>query len=413
MNLFLNAFSFYSPYGGNDVEKHGEFGQAYEDRMNNVYPLLDKMNIDSSGIRIDTVHMGGRAGVNGAMLHERNGTSFYFSMNNSSSSSFIRDMELPVSTDIMCTDLDARSFVETLLGCRYCAVRLGEEQYLPYGYEKMAASVEGYAVYENEFALPIVYTYDSFMSQEEYDSLTAAKKQQALMQVCVLEEDVDGLRREKVENLEFSDIRKAVIVDSFSEGIQLDGKKILVSEAGSSVHVSTDIAECTERYLEFQNLWYYDNGSSGSTATDLVITDGQTQAGFQVRSPSNGQYTGIHDLMCNLGYREKHEAGYTITFGAAGTYAYDNMEIVDQPMNMLEHMAEERRRDPVQYTVREDCIEVEAQMDTAGIVYVAIPYDKKWKAYVDDSQVVCKRANGFGIGICVEEGTHQIELRYE
>jgi len=411
MNLFLNAFSFYSPYGGDDIANHGKAGQAYGERMDNFYGLFGEAGLDSGGVRIDTVHMGfGGAGVNAAMLHGCSGTSFYFSMNNSSTSSFIRDMELPVATDISFTDLDARAFVDVLLGCRYCVVRQGEEQYLPYGYDKMAASADGYAVYENGSALPLVYTYDSYINMEDYEGLTAVQKQQALLQACVLEEDVDGLHNKDMGGLEFLDVRRPAAVDACSEGVEMDGDQILVSQGGASVHISADAAGHAERYLAFRNL-RYDGPAPG--ISDITVTDGQLQRQFQVRGSSNGQYSGIHDLMCNLGYRERHGTGYTVSFGAAGRYTYDSMEIVDQPVDLLEELAGERRQGRVRYSVEEDRIEMEAELDAAGIVYAAVPFDKKWKAYVDGSRVVCRRANGFGIGICVEEGRHQMELKYE
>lgn len=411
MNLFLNAFSFYSPYGGNDIENHGKAGQAYAERMDGFYRLLDEAEIDRADVRIDTVHMGfGGAQVNGAMLHQSYGTSFYFSMNDSSASSFIRDMELPVSTDISYTDMDARSFVEAQLGCRYCVVRKGDEMYLPYGYDKQVVSGDGYAVYESAFALPLVYSYDSYLDQDNYDSLTAVQKQQATLKTCVLEGHADGIRKEEAQCLEFTDRRIAAVVDACTEGIEVDGNRIIVSKEGASLYISADEAECTERYLAFQNLWY---DGDGAGISNITVTDGQRQMQFQVRSPSNVQYSDIHDLMCNLGYRENHSTEYTVTFGSAGTYSYDGMEIVDQPVDDLAELTKQRRRDSIRYTIGEDVVVMDVQLDAPRIVYAAVPYSKRWKVYVNGRRAECARANGFGIGVCVEAGIHRIELRYE
>lgn len=409
INLFLNAFSFYSPYGGNDIQNHGKCGLAYEDRMNNFYAFFDQAGIDSADVRIDTAHMGfGGAAVNGAMLYDRYGTSFYFSMNNSSTSSFIRDMELPVSTDIIYTDMDGRSFVEALLGCRYCVVRQGEEQYLPYGYDRLVGSGYGYAVYESLFALPLVYTYDSFLDRDSYDSLTAAQKQQALLNTCVMEEHVDGIGKKDMADMQFTDRRMPAAVDAWTEGIEIDGNRIVVTKENASLHISADTAACTERYLAFQNLWY-----DGTGISDVIVSDEHSYRQFQVRGFLQGQYSGIHDLMCNLGYRENHSTGYTLSFGGVGTYTFDNMEIVDQPVSELANLTKQRRKDPVRYAVGEDAVMIEVELDAPEIVYAAIPYGKKWKAYVDGEKAECLRANGFGIGVLVGAGKHRIALRYE
>lgn len=115
INIFLNAFSFYAPFGGNDIENHAKAGMIYRERMNGFYGIFDEEGMDTSRVRIDTAHMGfSGAKLNAAMLYGKNGTSFYFSTNNNVTSSFIRDMELPVSTDICYVDLDARSMLDAL-----------------------------------------------------------------------------------------------------------------------------------------------------------------------------------------------------------------------------------------------------------------------------------------------------------
>lgn len=408
INIFLNAFSFYAPLGGNDIENHAKAGTVYRERMKGFYEIFDQEGMDTSQVRIDTVHLGfGGAKMNAAMLYGRNSTSFYFSTNNNLTSSFIRDMELPVSTDISYVDLDGRSMIDALLGCRYCVVRQGEEQYLPYGYDKKVVSRDGYGIYESRLALPLVYTYDSYMNREDYDSLTAAQKQQALLQVCVLEEDTDDVAGRKTEWLEFTDTHKEASMDACSEGVAFKDQRIVVSKEGGWVHISADAAEDTERYLKIGNLWY-----QGSDVADITVSDGKDERSFQVRSTQSTLYSGIHNIMCNLGYRKKHGEGYTIRFGRTGTYSFDCMEIVDQPMHILERMVERRKQDAVSYVVEGDEIALDVKLDEPGIIYAAVPYGRKWKAYVDGVKTTCRKANGFGIGICIEAGEHQIKLRY-
>lgn len=413
VNLFLNMFGFYSPYAGNDIENHGKAGMAYQDRMDGFYRLLDERGIDTDDVRTDTVHLGfDGAQVNAAMLYGRNGTSFYFSMNNNSSSSMIRDLQLPVSTDNIYVDLDGRAMVEALLGCRYCVVRQGEEQYLPYGYDKIAASADGYAVYESPYALPLVYAYHTFMDGEAYDGLTAVQKQQALLQACVLEEDREDIQKVHAAQLDFSDTERPVAiaaVDADTEGIRIEKNRIYVSKEGASLRILADDARDTERYLAFENLSY--SGNDLGIAT-MVVTDGQMEKRFQVRSTTNGQYTGIHDLMCNLGYQSRHAKEYNIRFLHTGTYAFDRIRMIDQPMGELKRLTAERKKERITYSVEEDSIKIEAEFTAPGIVYAAVPYHKKWKAYVDGVKAECVMANRFGIGVCLNEGKHRVELRY-
>lgn len=233
-------------------------------------------------------------------------------------------------------------------------VRQGEEQYLPYGYDKEVVSRDGYGVYEGRFVLPLVYTYDSYIGREDYDGLTAAQKQQALLQVCGLEEDADDVARKKPEWLEFTDTQKEVSIDACSEGVEVKDKRIIVSKEGGW---------CI--FLQMQQ---------------------------------------------KIGYRHQHGEGYAVRFGQNGIYTFDSMEIVDQPMHMLEQIAEKRIQDQIRYVVEGDEIRLDVKLDDPGIVYAAVPYGRKWKASVDGEKAECRKANG--IGIYVAAGEHHIELRY-
>ena len=181
-----------------------------------------------------------------------------------------------------------------------------------------------------------------------------------------------------------------------------------MTKENASLHISADTAACTERYLAFQNLWY-----DGTGISDVIVSDEHSYRQFQVRGFLQGQYSGIHDLMCNLGYRENNSTGYTVSFGGVGTYTFDNMEIVDQPVSELANLTKQRRNDPVRYAVGEDAVMIEVESDAPEIVYAAIPYGKRWKAYVDGAKAECLRANGFGTGVLVGAGKHRIALRYE
>ena len=402
--IILNAWGFYAPFGGNDIENHAKAGTVYRERMDGFYRIFDEEELDTSGVRIDTAHLGfGGAKVNAAMLHRRNSTSFYFSTNHNVTSSFIRDMELLVSTDIGYVDLDARSIVDALLGCRYCVVRQGDEEYLPYGYDRKVVSRDGYGIYEGRYALPLVYTYDSYISQEDYNGLTAAQKQQA----CVLEADAEGAARTETDCLEFTDTCMEAKIDGCSEGVRADGRQVTVPEAGGWVHISAEPAEGTERYLKIGDLRY-----RGSDTADLTVSDETQERTFQVRSVSSTLYSGIHNIMCNLGYRSEHGSGYTVRFGRAGTYSFDSLEIVDQPMQLLERMTERRKQDRISYASEGDEIRMDVKLEDSRIVYAAVPYGRKWKAYVDGEKAECIKANGFGIAVCAGPGEHHIELQY-
>lgn len=51
-------------------------------------------------------------------------------------------------------------------------------------------------------------------------------------------------------------------------------------------------------------------------------------------------------------------------------------------------------------------------VETGGMMYTSIPYDKGWTAYVDGEETQTKSLEGALLGISLNSGTHTIELRY-
>lgn len=409
VNLFLNAFSFYSPYSGNDIAKHEDFGTAYTNRMNGFFEIFDEQGIDTSETRIDTTNMG-FAGVkaNSAMLYDVNSTSFYYSVSNRYTRQFLSDMELPVSSDNIYVDMDGRTMVDALLGCRYFVIQTGDECYLPYGYDTLIAREESYSVYESDKVLPLIYMYDSYMTKENYDKLSAVQKQQALLQTCVVENSAGILLpEENEETLQFADTESTYRITEVSAGIQVGEHEITVSEEGAFLVLSTEEAENAERYLAFENLEYHGDGIAY-----IQISDGIAEKSLEIRSKTNSLYSGIHDMMCNMGYREKHGTEYMIRFSKTGTYTFDDIMIKNQSMQYYDAMVTELTEHTLEYEWREDGVEIHTNGTTAGLVYLAIPYSDGWSAWVDGEKVPCLNANNFGIGIYVEPGEHVMELEY-
>ena len=96
-------------------------------------------------------------------------------------------MEVPITNDYTYIDMDGRSMVEAIIGCRYVVVKSGDEVYLPYGYNSLYTTDDHYSIYANATVdISLVYAYDSFVSYNDYSHLSAVDKQQVLLQSCVI-----------------------------------------------------------------------------------------------------------------------------------------------------------------------------------------------------------------------------------
>lgn len=63
-------------------------------------------------------------------------------------------------------------------------------------------------------------------------------------------------------------------------------------------------------------------------------------------------------------------------------------------------------------TFDDNYIKGRIDVETGGMLYTSIPYDKGWTAYVDGEETKTKSLEGALLGISLNSGTHTIELKY-
>ena len=71
-----------------------------------------------------------------------NSASYYFSVAIGNISNFFDEMYLNTPREDKYDNLDSRTILDRLAAVKYFVVRAGEEEYLPYGYNKMAGEAE-------------------------------------------------------------------------------------------------------------------------------------------------------------------------------------------------------------------------------------------------------------------------------
>lgn len=200
------------------------------------------------------------------------GVSSYWSLSESSYGQFQREMYLNQDLDYRYTSLDGRSFLDALASVKYFGVASGAEAYLPYGYrnnvvtrwtgqdaekagqaEAQGGNTAGLdaakiSVYENDCWLPLGYTYDRWISREEYEELNVTEKQQALLQGIVLEDS--GL--EAAEPV-YSD-ETVECIETLGDGIEKTEDGILVRKAGASITLNFSGLPESETYFIMEGL---------------------------------------------------------------------------------------------------------------------------------------------------------------
>lgn len=411
-NIFLSMFSLYSPLSGDYLKDCGSWGHAWQDMTDGPLGVLEGLDRgERENVRVDTSNLS-MAGVraNSAMLWDINSISFYFSMIDGSSAAFLHEMQLPTPFEHQYVDLDGRAILSSLLGVRYQIVRQGGEEGLPYGYNRFVQERNGYALYETDYALPLVFLYDRVIGEADYQALDVAEKQQTMMQAAVVsEEDIERVRvlpTVRPEDLEYSHWDSAYNISGM-QGVSIHDNQYVVTEAGAYIQLETDCSYGTERYFIFKNLWY-----EGADSAQVTVLDGVKQHELTVNSVSSNYYAGIHDFLCNMGYSENHGGNYRIIFSVPGTYSMDEIRICNQPLERLKAWSYAGKEREAEFSIGEDELTLRAEAGNDSLLYLSIPYSVGWKAWVDGEKATILKTNHFGMGIYLTPGEHSIRLEY-
>ena len=169
-------------------------------------PVTANLMSEPQLYRVDTTDVElGRwwAGANVPMRGGYNGLSAYFSLQNPNTLRALDEWGMAPARrrSFYYQGFDFCAGLNTLASVKYLFTRSGDEGYLPYGYTQVMDAVQSDQFtfipdagpvlhwYQNQYALPLGYAYDSWLPREEYLALDGFEKQAAMLHSVVLEED--------------------------------------------------------------------------------------------------------------------------------------------------------------------------------------------------------------------------------
>ncbi|HAL60014.1 MAG TPA: hypothetical protein DCP64_11755, partial [Sarcina sp.] len=384
---------------------------------------------------------------NTSLLYGVSNTQYYWSLSNPNSAQFFSETGQLNRMIHQYDNLDDRTFLNEIAGVRYF---LGNDQEgVPFGYVKKEGlsysnedlwkdtdNLDRYTceVYENQYALPIGFTSDKWLSRKDYEAMDIPQRQQALMQGILLEED-PGESFKKLGTAQtpvaFNDVRVPVTIScgekEFAAGEKLvfDGSE--GEEGGSVVTIrfngQTDCETCLYiRGLEYQP----PEGRAGTTKFLLPVTGYRgdqsvvsKQIGFT--TPMDPWTTGRKDFLVNMRYSIGALDRIDLSLPSEGTFTVDSIEVVCQPMTAFQAQAEAfRAHSMTDLDIHEmgrsgatERITGHIEMDAPGILCLQIPRSAGWTAYVDGEKTRILQADTMFSALLLPSGSHNIELRWQ
>ncbi len=348
---------------------------------------------------------------------------YYWSVANSYIDSWMKELAVANGRDYMYDGVEGRMMLLALTGVRY--YNASKTTYVPYGFtaltEKENPMQGTYPFYRSRFGLPLGIVFDHCVPREDYRNMDPVQRQQALLEGVVVS-DKDAEEDLPEADCRFDDEKLSCTIRP-DDGVKITDEGLYqVTRKNSKIHISFSGKEKGETYLYLKGL---DVTRGSIDQYKFTVTgyyaDGQKGWYHFSYFPEGHRWTDHkHDYIIHTGYDNGVPmTGYDLVFGKTGTYAID-LQVLFQPLAKAGKQIERLQRsvltdvdyhdDGRTFSTRRITGKIDPEKD--GILFLSIPYERGWTAYVDGSKRELMRADTGFSGLRVGKGDRQVELRY-
>ena len=393
-------FTFDDSYGNIAVE-YFKAGTA-DDYIKETTHDFDFREFDSGVYRIDSTNI---TNDNFSVVLDVSTPSIYYSVINSAFVDYLKGIHLlTAASDFRISGVDSRVQVESLLGVKYYITTDSTMQNLPFGAEFVKDLGDGYFLYKNPYARPMIYSYDSYMLKEDYDELNVLQKQDAALHTASVEEAQEALP-------EYKDIKEDGEISytvAESSGIRLKDGKIIVDSAENYLQLLPDARlEDSELYLELQGLEIM---SSGNQNIEVYISYGDVNRTVSATAKDYTWHYDNEDPWVNLGTDASEAQTVYLSFSTPGTYDLESIRLFQNELQDLSPAPEED--DIKNLTFDTNTVQCDVLFKEDKILNFNIPYSDNWTLYVDGKETETFRVNDLTIGCTLSEGKHNVTMVY-
>ena len=351
---------------------------------------------------------------NASIGHSFGSTNFYFSVANPSLGLYLNEINNTNEIDYRLMDIDGRTMPLSLAGVKYFVSPSARGRNLPYGCSFVKQGSENRYIYKSDYALPFGYTYNAYIPRSEYDALPFLKKQEAMMQGCVLDsEDAGSLPK---ASLSYTD-REVPVTITKMKNLTYENGIVKTTKRNATITLSVSGIPNSEHYICLDNLRFTgaQNKATGARplSTHVAVKYKDVVKSLIVSSPGYPWYMGKNDYAVNMYYAKDGERKITIDFRDIGTYTLDGIRAICQPMDGFDQQVQ---------TLKEDCLENVTfsanqvtgtiHVDQPKLLSLSVPYSEGWTAYVDGEKTEILPVNTMYSGLMLSAGTHTIRLTY-
>ncbi len=324
---------------------------------------------------------------------------------------YMKKMGCSSYTSVQFRGFGNRAMLHAPAAVKYYAEFADEPRPFPCGSEEvLRTEVDGKetVVCENEYALPLGYTYTETISEEELEQYPAEERQEILLQKVML----DGTGSSGDAELQITGERQTPSVKK-EKYLHMEENALVPDKAGRRHRIKLGFEGMpnAETYLVLRDVHLETDDPEG--AANLYATVNGDVASYTFRADEGRYKTDQNDYIINLGYHEEAITSCMLELQGTNTLRFGELAIYCQSMENMEEYTQELSADALeQVALDTNRVSGEIALDEDKILVLSIPYQKGWTALVDGKPTEPVRANYAYMALPLEAGTHTIELTF-
>ncbi|MBE5814274.1 MAG: hypothetical protein E7320_03570 [Clostridiales bacterium] len=422
---------------------------------------------------------------NVSLTNEVSSTQYYWSLSNPAMCQFRASMEMREDRTFLYQGYDDRTTLLALASVQYYSTKSGDSKGLPYGYEMLGtyntqeatqkqaledlklelgteelssaqqakiadSTTNEYTIYKNQYALPLGYCYDSFITKETWERLNPIQKQEVQLEAVYLNTPAAPL---KEYSEEMSDYLIPYTVECASDEITMADNRLIATANKTKVVFNFTGAKNAETYLRIAGLDFERVPDLDLYSTDTEVdpldlynktnwallkhqdqlsirtakrywndisnislklsSSAKVSKSFIYRPADSSFSSGRQDFLINFGYTKKPVTSITVTLPYKGIYTFDALEVYSVPMKQFPEKIQALQANTLEdLELDTDTVRGTLTLDSPKFLCMAIPYSDGWKALIDGKEAEVLVANERYLGVVVPEGEHNIVFMY-
>lgn len=411
-SVVTSAYGHFSLKVTKFTNQYLKSGTAYKTLCSKETKILNsKKKANDHLYRVDDVDS---SILNWGLINRIPTTTNYFSITDGNVSQTLQDLGLNrYQYKFRFRRLDQRQGLSALFGVKYLIDNPSDTRKVSKEYKLIKEGKE-VSLYENPNVFPFGYTYDTYLTKDQYDNLNALQKEEAMLHSVIVEDD-----HASISDLKPSDHQSDMKIKNIGTDYFIHKNKGGMKEIKIKIP-KEDIKENAYLYLQGVRC-----ERIGKKNTKHQIQEAINSNGFHVSIDGCNKYLTIGEKngTYDLGDREYlvkipediKDNTVSLIFRKKDDYRIKKISIVWQDQKKLDQAINERKNSEHLENISYDGgNHFSGQITTSSSKMLCIPmvYNKGWKATDNGKPVKVEKVNGMFLGIHLDKGMHEIKLDY-